>query len=65
MKLIGFVRAVNQLTDSPMLAEGNMPMLPVNMEASSDIISPKILPVTMVSNCCRKREAVVRLKNKM
>lgn len=33
-----------------MLAEGSMPKLPVNIEASSDRMSPKMLPVTMVSN---------------
>ena len=33
-----------------MLAEGSMPKLPVSMEASSDKMSPKMFPVTMVSN---------------
>jgi hypothetical protein len=33
-----------------MLAEGSMPRLPVSMEAASDRMSPKMLPVTMVSN---------------
>ena len=33
-----------------MLAEGSMPRLPVSMEASSDKMSPKMLPVTIVSN---------------
>ena len=32
-----------------MLAEGSIPRLPVSMEASSDKMSPKRLPVTMVS----------------
>ena len=32
-------------------AEGSMPMEPVNMEASSERMSPKRLPVTMTSNC--------------
>ena len=35
--------------ESLMLAEGSMPNEPVSMEASSDRMSPKILPVTMVS----------------
>ncbi len=33
-----------------MLAEGSMPRLPVSMEASSEMMSPKMLPVTIVSN---------------
>mmetsp|Transcript_3717 Transcript_3717/g.10765 ORF Transcript_3717/g.10765 Transcript_3717/m.10765 type:complete len:210 (+) Transcript_3717:497-1126(+) len=33
-----------------MLAEGSMPRLPVSMLAASDRMSPKMLPVTMVSN---------------
>lgn len=33
-----------------MLADGSMPRLPVSMEASSERMSPKRLPVTMVSN---------------
>jgi hypothetical protein len=32
------------------LAEGSMPMEPVSMEASSDRMSPNILPVTTTSN---------------
>lgn len=39
------------LTDSPRLADGSIPMLPVIIEASSDNISPKMLLVTIVSNC--------------
>lgn len=38
-------------TESLRLADGSMPMLPVIIEASSDNISPKMLFVTMVSNC--------------
>ena len=33
-----------------MLAEGSMPRLPVSMEASSEMMSPKMLPVIIVSN---------------
>src|SRR3989338_37448 len=32
-------------------AEGSMPMEPVSMDASSDRMSQKILPVTITSNC--------------
>lgn len=32
-----------------MLAEGSMPRLPVSIDAASDRMSPKMLPVTMVS----------------
>lgn len=38
-------------TDSPRLADGSIPILPVIIEASSDKISPNILFVTIVSNC--------------
>lgn len=38
-------------TDSAILAEGSMPILPVSMDASSDSMSPKMLFVTIVSNC--------------
>lgn len=38
-------------TDSPRLADGSIPILPVIIEASSDRISPKMLFVTIVSNC--------------
>jgi len=38
-------------TESLRLADGSIPMLPVIIEASSDNISPKMLFVTMVSNC--------------
>jgi hypothetical protein len=38
-------------TDSPILAEGSIPILPVSMDASSDSMSPKMLFVTIVSNC--------------
>lgn len=38
-------------TESPRLAEGSIPILPVIIEASSDNISPKMLFVTIVSNC--------------
>ena len=38
-------------TDSPMLADGSIPMLPVIIDASSDKISPNMLFVTIVSNC--------------
>ena len=31
-------------------AEGNMPIEPVSMEASSERMSPNMLPVTMTSN---------------
>jgi hypothetical protein len=39
------------ITDSPTLADGSIPMLPVSIDASSDNMSPKILFVTIVSNC--------------
>jgi hypothetical protein len=32
-----------------MLADGSMPRLPVNIDASSDRMSPKMFPVTIVS----------------
>ena len=32
-------------------AEGSMPMEPPSIEASSDRMSPKMLPVTITSNC--------------
>ena len=32
-------------------ADGSMPIDPVNIEASSDKMSPKIFPVTNTSNC--------------
>ena len=35
---------------SGMLAEGSIPKLPVSIDASSDRMSPKMLPVTTVSN---------------
>lgn len=38
-------------TDSPRLADGSIPILPVIIEASSDKISPNMLFVTIVSNC--------------
>lgn len=38
-------------TDSPRLADGSIPILPVIIEASSDRISPNMLFVTIVSNC--------------
>lgn len=38
-------------TDSPRLADGSIPILPVIIEASSDRMSPNILFVTIVSNC--------------
>lgn len=41
----------NAYTASPRLADGSIPILPVIIEASSDKISPKILFVTIVSNC--------------
>mmetsp|Transcript_25264 Transcript_25264/g.69662 ORF Transcript_25264/g.69662 Transcript_25264/m.69662 type:complete len:200 (-) Transcript_25264:846-1445(-) len=41
--------------DSPMDAEGSMPSDPTSMEASSLRMSPKMLPVTMVSNCLGHR----------
>mmetsp|Transcript_16001 Transcript_16001/g.32839 ORF Transcript_16001/g.32839 Transcript_16001/m.32839 type:complete len:202 (+) Transcript_16001:121-726(+) len=37
--------------DSPKLADGSMPNDPTSIDASSERISPKILPHTMVSNC--------------
>jgi hypothetical protein len=39
------------ITDSPTLADASIPMLPVIVDASSDSMSPKILFVTIVSNC--------------
>jgi hypothetical protein len=39
------------ITESPTLADGSIPMLPVIIDASSDNMSPKILFVTIVSNC--------------
>ena len=39
----------------PTAAEGSMPMDPVSMDAASDRMSPKMLPVTMVSNCVGAR----------
>ena len=39
------------ITDSPTLADESIPMLPVIIDASSDNMSPKILFVTIVSNC--------------
>ena len=36
---------------SPRLADGNIPKDPVNIEASSDKISPNKLSVTITSNC--------------
>ena len=36
---------------SDKLAEGNKPKEPDNIEASSDKMSPKIFPVTIVENC--------------
>nr|ACU24384.1 unknown [Glycine max] len=41
--------------EAPRLAEGSIPILPVTIEASSDNISPKMLFVTMVSNCFGSR----------
>lgn len=38
-------------TDSPRLAEGSIPILPVIIDASSDKMSPNMLFVTIVSNC--------------
>ena len=38
-------------TDSLTLADGSIPMLPVSIDASSDKMSPKMLFVTIVSNC--------------
>ena len=38
-------------TDSPRLADGSIPILPVIIEASSDKMSPNMLFVTIVSNC--------------
>lgn len=38
-------------TDSPILADGSIPILPVIIDASSDRISPNMLFVTIVSNC--------------
>lgn len=38
-------------TDSPRLADGSIPILPVIIDASSDRISPNMLFVTIVSNC--------------
>ena len=35
---------------SPRLEEGIMPMVPVSMLASSERMSPNMLPVTMTSN---------------
>jgi hypothetical protein len=32
-------------------ADGSMPIEPVSIEASSDRMSPNMLPVTMTSNC--------------
>lgn len=43
-------------TDEPRLADGNIPMLPVIIEASSDRISPNMLFVTIVSNCNFKNQ---------
>jgi len=43
-----------------MLADGSMPMLPVSIEASSDRMSPKMLPVTIVSNCPEEPQQKVR-----
>ena len=40
---------------SPNDADGNIPKLPTNILASSLRISPKILPQTIVSNCCGYR----------
>ena len=34
-----------------MLAEGNMPRLPASMEASSDRMSPKMLPASLKQHC--------------
>ena len=36
-------------------AEGSIPMEPVSMEASSDRMSPKMLPVAITSNCLGAR----------
>jgi hypothetical protein len=44
-------KLVESITVSPTLADGSIPMLPVIMDASSDSMSPKMLFVTIVSNC--------------
>src|SRR5665811_905986 len=40
-------------------ADGNMPMEPVSIDASSDKISPKILPVKITSNCLGARTSCI------
>ena len=47
-------------------AEGNIPMEPVSIDASSDKISPNKLPVTRVSNCFGLRtNCIAQLSTKM
>ncbi|MNC85748.1 hypothetical protein D3C83_13600 [compost metagenome] len=40
-------------------AEGSMPIEPVSIEASSDRMSPNMLPVTMTSNCFGARTSCI------
>ncbi|MNT50838.1 hypothetical protein D3C72_1877750 [compost metagenome] len=40
-------------------ADGSMPMEPVSIEASSDRMSPKMLPVTITSNCFGLRTSCI------
>src|SRR5574338_1311217 len=40
-------------------AEGSMPIEPVSMEASSDRMSPNMLPVTTTSNCLGLRTSCI------
>lgn len=49
-------------TESPILADGSIPMLPVIIEASSDNISPNKLLVTIVSNCSKTYHIILILK---
>lgn len=49
-------------TESPILADGSIPMLPVIIEASSDNISPNMLLVTIVSNCSKTKHTILTLE---
>ena len=54
-----WIGSYSPLPASSSAAEGSMPIEPVSIDASSDRMSPKRLPVTMTSNCFGLRTSCI------